>query len=100
VRFIRQVVKVNLVHEILDRSMHFAARGGRVIPVRDTDNPHTPMLQATEDTLGLYLIARQARNIVDQQQVELARFGVRNHCLVARAVGARCRNGLVLIDLG
>jgi hypothetical protein len=56
-RLFREVIQVDLVHQVLDGAVNFAGLRLGIVTIRDTNHTHAPMLRAAKRRLRLNLIA-------------------------------------------
>jgi hypothetical protein len=85
VGLVAQVVEEDLVHDALEVGQHLVTLGGRVDAVADPDKPDPPVHQTPPRFLGFDLVAREAREVVDEQDVEALQLSVGQHLPVARS---------------
>ena len=79
-------------------SIDGTGRGGRrVDAVCHADQPHTPMHEAAPRLLGFYAVTGEAREVIHQQHVEVLGLRLRQHPLVARAVGDSAADRFIVI---
>ncbi|GFE79255.1 hypothetical protein GCM10011487_12550 [Steroidobacter agaridevorans] len=94
-----QFIEPHLVDEILYAALDLASRrlGLGVISVGDGDEADTRELEAANDTFTLDLIARQAAQIINHQNIDLAIGGGRKHGLISGTIAVRATHRLICI---